>query len=80
VPLGLLAGVDVGAVLEFPRYRASPVRCRGSITGLPRMSPPPSIDKVGTPPSGADDRKVPVQHIDELRQAVDARPTQKRAD
>jgi hypothetical protein len=39
-----------------------------------RMSPPPSIDKAGAAPSGADDRRVAAQDINELRQAVDTRP------
>ena len=38
----------------------------------------PSIDKVRAALSGADDRQVAAQHIDELRQAVDADPAKKR--
>ena len=44
-----------------------------------RLAAAPSADKVRTPPPGADDRQVPAQHIEELRQAVDVRPAKKPA-
>ena len=45
-----------------------------------RAAAPRSGGKVRTAPSGADDRQVPTQHINELRQAVDAGPAKKRTD